>query len=413
MTTAEWKALDLQDAYALGYITEARYRAMNNREVPGISGRRKVVNMETAAKHPLWAQAEKGGWIGQFNDQGYEEERQYMLREAITDMMQMAVSANGGLRAIAEAQIRHMVEVWPEPLDFVFGGFLAGTVGILTAPGATGKSFFALELAVDIASGADILGLGPKNGGVTYLALEDVMPVLHHRLHDIGKHVQPAHREALYRHLHLMPCVGTRVDVEAEADFIIEQCCGQRLIVVDTLSRAHAYEENSNSEMARLMVTLDRIANKSGAAVLFLHHVAKGAMVSSQHAARGASAITDNARWAGFVEKLGDEKAGEYSINGIPLNPEDAWRYVRFNESKVNYGPNDADYWYERAKDTGVLLPAIGFERVTAKRQEDGVGAGWRKGKGKTDPKNESSYDYYALKNGGDDNHAWNHGGNF
>lgn len=73
MTTAEWKALDLQDAYALGYITKERYRIIGDRETPDIRGRRKVVNMETAAKHPLWAQAEKDGWIGPFNDQGYEK----------------------------------------------------------------------------------------------------------------------------------------------------------------------------------------------------------------------------------------------------------------------------------------------------------------------------------------------------
>lgn len=33
----------------------------------------------------------------------------------------------------------------PPELDFIWPGFLAGTVGALVAPGATGKSFFALE----------------------------------------------------------------------------------------------------------------------------------------------------------------------------------------------------------------------------------------------------------------------------
>ncbi|WP_152546017.1 AAA family ATPase, partial [Bordetella bronchiseptica] len=32
----------------------------------------------------------------------------------------------------------------PPELDFIWPGFLAGTVGALVAPGATGKSFFAL-----------------------------------------------------------------------------------------------------------------------------------------------------------------------------------------------------------------------------------------------------------------------------
>lgn len=35
----------------------------------------------------------------------------------------------------------------PPVLDFLWPGFLAGTVGALVAPGATGKSFWALEAA--------------------------------------------------------------------------------------------------------------------------------------------------------------------------------------------------------------------------------------------------------------------------
>lgn len=36
----------------------------------------------------------------------------------------------------------------PPQLDFIWPGFLAGTVGALVAPGATGKSFWALEAAM-------------------------------------------------------------------------------------------------------------------------------------------------------------------------------------------------------------------------------------------------------------------------
>ncbi|MCF5935882.1 helicase RepA family protein, partial [Xanthomonas perforans] len=43
-------------------------------------------------------------------------------------------------------------ECEPPVLDFIWPGFLAGTVGALVAPGATGKSFWALEAAMSIAS---------------------------------------------------------------------------------------------------------------------------------------------------------------------------------------------------------------------------------------------------------------------
>jgi len=59
----------------------------------------------------------------------------------------------------------------PPELDFIWPSFLAGTVGALVAPGATGKSFLALEAAMSVACGAsaysraaggDLVGLAPR-----------------------------------------------------------------------------------------------------------------------------------------------------------------------------------------------------------------------------------------------------------
>uniref|UniRef100_UPI0027E46466 AAA family ATPase n=2 Tax=Pseudomonadota TaxID=1224 RepID=UPI0027E46466 len=47
--------------------------------------------------------------------------------------------------------LRAAFENEPPALDFIWPGFLAGTVGALVAPGATGKSFWALEAAMAIA----------------------------------------------------------------------------------------------------------------------------------------------------------------------------------------------------------------------------------------------------------------------
>ena len=408
MQATDWKPLDLYGAYRRGYITEERYAAITDEGSATVKERRKVVNMPTAERHPIWRAAVEDGWVGIYNDQGYEEERQYFLREVITDAMQKENAAGAGLASIQPISVRAMMETPPPPLDFVIGSFLAGTVGILTAPGATGKSFFALELAIDIATGSNILGLEPKIGGVTYLMLEDALPVIEHRVHDIGKHVAPEHRERLDDNLTLMPCIGTRVDVETEAEWIIEHCNRQRLIIIDTLSKAHAREENSNPEMSALIVKLDRIALKTGAAVLFIHHISKGADGSSQHAARGASAITDGTKWGGFIEKLSKDQAGSYLKDGSPIDPGDAWLYVRFNESKVNYGPLHDDHWYKRAADTGVLLPAPGVERKSKERQGAGSKGGKKKGKTKTAPEEENGNNYYATKNGEVCNPEWN-----
>lgn len=89
----------------------------------------------------------------------------------------------------------------PPELDFIWPGFLAGTVGALVAPGATGKSFFALEAAMSIAcsvAGGDLVGLAPAHTGrVVYLAGEDPQPALVRRVHAIGQHLNQSAREAI------------------------------------------------------------------------------------------------------------------------------------------------------------------------------------------------------------------------
>ncbi|WP_449757724.1 AAA family ATPase [Diaphorobacter aerolatus] len=65
-------------------------------------------------------------------------------------------------------------ECEPPVLDFIWPGFLAGTVGALVAPGATGKSFWALEAAMSIAcsvSGGDLVGLAPHTPGAWFISL--------------------------------------------------------------------------------------------------------------------------------------------------------------------------------------------------------------------------------------------------
>ncbi len=139
----------------------------------------------------------------------------------------------------------------PPELDFIWPGFLAGTVGALVAPGATGKSFFALEAAMSIAcsvAGGDLVGLAPAHTGrVVYLAGEDPQPALVRRVHAIGQHLNQSAREAIAENLMLEPIMGKRLNVMDEAHLrrVIDYSAGARLIVLDTLSRIHSLDENS------------------------------------------------------------------------------------------------------------------------------------------------------------------------
>jgi hypothetical protein len=86
--------------------------------------------------------------------------------------------------------IEYCISTSPRPLDFVIPGLVAGTVGSIVAPGATGKSWFALQIAASVA-GADTLSLNPPTGRVLYIASEDPRDVLHARTTRLQRGLTP------------------------------------------------------------------------------------------------------------------------------------------------------------------------------------------------------------------------------
>ncbi|HBO2557466.1 TPA: AAA family ATPase [Pseudomonas aeruginosa] len=265
--------------------------------------------------------------------------------------------------------LRAAFENEPPVLDFIWPGFLAGTVGALVAPGATGKSFWALEAAMSIAcsvAGGDLVGLAPAcTGRVVYYAGEDPVVALVRRIHAIGQHLNQQAREAIAENLTIVPIMGKRTNVMKDEHFarVIRRCAGARLIVLDTLSRIHTLDENSNGAMAQLVSQLECIAASTGASVLYLHHVSKGSALEGQtdqqQAARGASALIDNARWCGFVAKMTEKEAKTLSdriYDRQPIGNDRRGFFVRFGVSKQNYDATPLDQWYKR-HDGGVLVP--------------------------------------------------------
>ena len=270
----------------------------------------------------------------------------------------------------------------PPVLDFIWPGFLAGTVGALVAPGATGKSFWALQAAMSIAcsvAGCDLVGFSPTHTGrVVYLAGEDPPPALVRRIHSIGQHLGRAAREAIAENLTLEPMMGKRLNIMDEAHLrrVIEYSSGARLIVLDTLSRIHTLDENSNGNMAHLVAVLEHVAASTGASVLYLHHVSKGSaregQTDQQQAARGASALIDNARWCGYVARMTEDEAKRLSgrtHDRAPIGSERRGYFVRFGVSKQNYDATPLDHWYER-KAGGVLMPVELFEITGSEGRE-------------------------------------------
>lgn len=315
----------------------------------------------------------------------------------------MAPTANpkspGKAKAIAPAtrrlDIAAALTTPPRPRDFALPCLRSGTVGGLISPGGAGKSMLAVQLALMIASGAETIpGIlarpgwqDLKAGPVHYASFEDGEEDAASRLHTIWQAMGPAANAATMaaaaHNLHVDTLTGLRapdlLDGEEWADWMLDACQGKRLVIIDTLRMAHLEDENNSGAMAHLMAVMQGAAMQTGAAVLFLHHASKGAVLSgqgaSQQAARGSSVLTDNARGQFFLANMSEEEArGDGSgrlfdltapgpLNRIALDQADhdgrtmRSRYVRFGVAKTNYAAPWPDLWLRR-NDQGVLACA-------------------------------------------------------
>jgi hypothetical protein len=275
------------------------------------------------------------------------------------------------LRAKAMNLLKCFAEV-PAPLDFVWRGFLLNTIGALCAAGSTGKSFYALQAAMCVASklaNEQLLDLDiEKHGRVVLLNAEDNELLMHHRIHDIGRFLSPSARAEVIANIHVVSVVGMGVDINDArwVDAIIEVAKGARLIVLDTHSRwCGAAPENDNTAQTGVIKLYEYLAAQTGASLLFLHHVGKSSLaddkVDEASASRGASAITDAARYHCWMRGMGKADATKLGIE-----EHDRRFFVGFGEGKVNAGMKSPVARFYRRHEGGVLLPIVSRDEIAA-----------------------------------------------
>lgn len=242
----------------------------------------------------------------------------------------------------------------PPELDFVMPGVLRRSVGLLIGAGSVGKSMFMLQLSASIAGAGDLLGLGISGSKkVVYLSLEDPSDVVINRYHALGKILDTNARQAVIDNLRVGCLYGQLLDMSENTGFEllnVQLPDSLDLLVIDTLSRSHSAQEKDNGEMSRLISSFEALANAKNTAIILVHHVAKATIADDysetaiSHLARGAGALTDNARWVALLHKP-TEKDG--------LSKE---RFVKFSIVKTNYMKPKAPKFFER-RDFGLLIP--------------------------------------------------------
>jgi RecA-family ATPase len=211
----------------------------------------------------------------------------------------------------------------PEEEKHTIKGLPLGEVGLLVAPGATGKSYMVLNMLL-ASCGLTHNHLIEKPIKTLYVSLED-------RVEDIQRRLY-AYKKALN--------LSQEVLEETELDFkIIENKSTDRLIIkdvpqkdnplfqelsqiisderyelviIDTLIKSYTgFDENNNADMAMVLSHFNTLAIDNNCSILLLHHTNKSAINPNseinQSISRGASSLVDNARFVLSLSKNEDD----------------------------------------------------------------------------------------------------------
>lgn len=176
----------------------------------------------------------------------------------------------------------------PDPIKWLVKGILqAGTLHMLYGPAASLKTFQTLDWCMHISSiKQEWKGRRVASGGVVYLAGEG-----HHGIKS---------RLAAWKQVHGIPIgdmwlsvsgcdLNTSEGTKKIIDNIKEIDAKPVLIVVDTLNRFMAGDENSAMDAKIFIDACERIMNEFKCAVLLVHHTGTAEM--AQGRARGSSAF--------------------------------------------------------------------------------------------------------------------------
>lgn len=178
----------------------------------------------------------------------------------------------------------------PEPLQWLVGGMLLpATSSMLVGDPAAGKSLLAIEWACCIALGRDWLGRPVASGLVVYLAGEG-----HHGIARRLKAWSLAHLVELDAAPLVVSDRGASLNDPASLALVVEAIDAAAviygmpaLVVVDTLHRNLAGDENSAADTAAYFHAVDVLRTRYGAHVLTVHHSGH----ASKDRGRGSSSL--------------------------------------------------------------------------------------------------------------------------
>jgi hypothetical protein len=248
---------------------------------------------------------------------------------------------------------------------WLYGTYLIrGEITVVAAPGGVGKTALATGMAVEIATGVELLDetiWGGQDLKVLFINAEDGLTEIERRvwafclahagnlkgrtldrLYVVGANDARVQRmsflQVTEKGLSALNLIGFGVLRSA-----LESLRPDLLILDPLVAFCGGGNMNDNALMSLVIRELKRIAAEFDCAVLIVHHTRKGADAGNAEAISGAAAIVNLARRAIMPVPMADEEAKKLGVL-----PSDRFRYFKLVDAKSNFAPRSANSpWYE------------------------------------------------------------------
>jgi hypothetical protein len=247
------------------------------------------------------------------------------------------------------------------PLPWAYGKFLLfGSAAVIGAQDGVGKGFVAVGMIIAFITGHSILGERIwRKGLVTILTYEDQEHIWRRRIRAACMHYQKQYPDIDFANIMANIRFLTRngegkvsfaeeVDRHIEhphSDAIIQHLSNDKavLLLVDPFNSSHGLQDgNSNVQIVRVAEEMSRVADKTKAVVLVLHHLRKGA-VGDPDDLMGAIMLRANFRACRILTRMTRDEA-----NSLGIEENERRRYFRITGTKENYAPPpDEVVWFK------------------------------------------------------------------
>ena len=230
--------------------------------------------------------------------------------------------------------------------DWLVDGLIArGKRGLVVAAPKVGKSLLFLDLVTCLATNQSFLGSRPygKTVKCAVISREDGPDLVHSRLQALGRG-RGLSWEEIDRNVSVNTREQTaRFNIDSQKDLVEMaewlKADGTEFAVFDVLNKLHQGEENSSTEMTKVMQQFDELALLAGCQVCVIHHTNKTG---------GAKGSTSIEGWADYIVRLEECPDGDGTLKTLFLRTKSSsavpprsiryWQSDDKTESKIQLG---------------------------------------------------------------------------